>query len=249
MNQTKRTKPLGRKNYGSIPHLIGSKVGEHDKYINQGQHNILTKKTRDKHDFVIVTEKYDGTNVGIAKLNGNIISLTRSGYQAKESQFEQHHHFAQWVENRESMFCDILKEGERICGEWLAMVSSIKYDLFHLHPFVAFDMIDVNNERIIQEKWRPILMDYMFTSRVIHSGFESYPLEMAIYNLFAPSLDHIKSIDKPEGIVYQIERKGKVDFLAKYVRSDFEPGKHLPFKSGREPIWNVNQYYLNQLYK
>lgn len=41
-------KPLNRKNYGSIPHLLGSKLGETDKYIHEGQHRIMTENTRDK---------------------------------------------------------------------------------------------------------------------------------------------------------------------------------------------------------
>ena len=65
-------KPLNRKNYGSIPHLLGSKFGATDKYVNEGQHRIMTEKTRDKNDHVIVTEKYDGSNVGIAKVKRQI---------------------------------------------------------------------------------------------------------------------------------------------------------------------------------
>ncbi len=39
-------KPLNRKNYGSIPHLSNSKLGEGDYYINPGQERILTLKGR-----------------------------------------------------------------------------------------------------------------------------------------------------------------------------------------------------------
>jgi hypothetical protein len=37
-----------------------------------------------------------------------------------------------------------------------------------------------------------------------------------------------------EGVVYRVERKGVVDFLAKYVRPDKVDGKYL---SG-DPIWH-----------
>lgn len=60
-------KPIGRKNYGSIPHLHNSKLGEGDYYIGEGQERILTLKARDKHDNILVFEKYDGSNVGVAK--------------------------------------------------------------------------------------------------------------------------------------------------------------------------------------
>lgn len=42
----------------------------------------------------------------------------------------------------------------------------------------------------------------------------------------------------PEGVVYRVERKGKVDFLAKYVCSEFQPGIYLPNVTGQAPIWN-----------
>ncbi len=79
------TKPLGRKSYGSIPHLPESRMGSADHKISEGQAIIATKKKRDKHDVVIVQEKLDGSNVGIAKKNGEIIALTRSGYIANTS--------------------------------------------------------------------------------------------------------------------------------------------------------------------
>ena len=36
----------------------------------------------------------------------------------------------------------------------------------------------------------------------------------------------LMSVDAPEGMVYRVERRGKVDFLAKWVRKDFEEGKY-----------------------
>ena len=43
-------KPLGGKAYGSIPHLIGSRVGPGDHHCHEGQARIATEKVRDKHD-------------------------------------------------------------------------------------------------------------------------------------------------------------------------------------------------------
>ena len=74
----KSVKPLGRKNYGSIPHLSTSKLGEGDHYVNEGQERILTIKKRDRHDYIYAYEKYDGSNVGICKSNGNFRGLTDS---------------------------------------------------------------------------------------------------------------------------------------------------------------------------
>jgi len=40
-------------------------------------------------------------------------------------------------------------------------------------------------------------------------------------------------------MVYRVERKGKVDFLAKWVRQDFEAGKYCIGIDEKDLIWNV----------
>lgn len=65
-------KPLGRRAYGSIGHLPCSRLGPSDSCVTEGQSNICTVKTRDKHDKIIVQEKLDGSNVAIAKVGGVI---------------------------------------------------------------------------------------------------------------------------------------------------------------------------------
>ena len=42
--QAKNKKPLNQKSYGSIPHLKGSRLGEKDYHIGEGQQKIATKK-------------------------------------------------------------------------------------------------------------------------------------------------------------------------------------------------------------
>jgi len=118
-------KPIGRKNYGSIPHLHNSKLGEGDCFIGEGQDRILTLKARDKHDNILVFEKYDGSNVGVAKFENKIFALTRSGYEASTSLYKQHHYFADWVKKREFLFADMLQNGERITGEWMAQAHGL----------------------------------------------------------------------------------------------------------------------------
>ena len=66
-------KPLGIKSYGSIPHLEGSRITPADKHCHEGQTRIATTRKRDRHDEIIVQEKVDGSNVGIALLNGQRI--------------------------------------------------------------------------------------------------------------------------------------------------------------------------------
>jgi len=95
----KNIKPLGHKAYGSIPHLPYSRLGPGDHHIGQGQAEIATKKARDKNDLIIVQEKLDGSNCSVAKINGKIIALGRSGYLAVSTN-------TCWVFQKKLLTCD-----------------------------------------------------------------------------------------------------------------------------------------------
>lgn len=227
-------KPLNRKNYGSIPHLSNSKLGKGDYFITPGQERILTEKKRDKHDTILVFEKYDGSNVGIGKKDGKIFALTRSGYEASTSPYKQHHLFADWVEKNKRMFDCLLKDGERITGEWLLQAHGLIYNI-EKEPIVFFDYFDAKNQR----KPFEILEHLPFpTPRLLHRG-DAISVEKLkpILNL---KTDTIYSKENPEGMVFRVERKGKVDFLAKWVRSDFEPGKYCIGIEDDDLTWNVS---------
>lgn len=232
-------KPLNIKNYGSIPHLSNSKLGIGDHYIGFGQEKILTEKVRDKHDEVFVFEKYDGSNVGIGKLNGKIFALTRSGYEAKTSPYGQHHIFHDWVQSRLPLFDYILDEGERITGEWIAQAHGIIYDIDRrLDPIIFFDFFDAKNNRknynYLEELYK---IHGLQLPRMLHRG-ASKSVESLVSELNKKTYG-ITPETKPEGMVYRVERKGKVDFLAKWVRSDFEAGKYIIDKHESELIWNI----------
>lgn len=237
MQSTKNIKPLGKKAYGSIPHLPGSRLGPGDHHVTIGQARIATEKVRDKHDLVIVQEKLDGSNVSVAKLNGEIIALTRSGYLAETSQYKQHQYFDVWVKKHEKRFNALLNEGERICGEWLVLAHGTKYNLPH-EPFVAFDIM-LNNERLIVHEFytRAKAHDFI-TPRIIHTG-----------SSFAVSgmIEEIKTsghgaIDEVEGAIWRIERKGKVDFLCKYVHHHKQDGKYFAEFNNGIDTWNCDVF-------
>ncbi len=228
-------KPIGRKNYGSIPHLSNSKLGEGDYYINPGQERILTLKKRDKYDTILVFEKYDGSNVGVAKKDGKIYAISRAGYEAKTSPFKQHHLFHEWVYEHEDVFQNLLDDGERITGEWLAQAHGLKYVL-RQEPIIFFDFFDAQNQRkpfkILQQTDLPL-------PRLLHEG-DAIPVEdlIPVLNEKTPT---IQTDENPEGMVYRVERKDKVDFLAKWVRLDFEPGKYAIGVKDENAVWNVRE--------
>lgn len=226
-------KPLSRKNYGSIPHLSNSKLGEKDYYIGQGQERILTQKRRDAHDTILVFEKYDGSNVGVGKKGGNIFALTRSGYLASTSPYVQHHRFSEWVDERKELFNKILKEGERVAGEWLLQAHGLIYDIV-LDPIVFFDHFDSNNQRY---PWSSLARSGLQLPRTLHVG-DSIAVD-ELKPILNQKTNLIKSRGAPEGMVYRVERKGKVDFLAKWVRQDFEAGKYCIGIDEKDLTWNT----------
>lgn len=219
----KNIKPLGRKNYGSIGHLPNSRMGPADHKITEGQERIATIKPRDKHDTVIVQEKLDGSNVGVALLNGVIYALSRAGYEANTSPYEMHHIYNNWVYENEDRFRSILNEGERICGEWLTHAHGTKYALSH-EPFIAFDLIDKNNNRAIYSEFRRRVEPAFNMPHEVSIGV---PIRVIDVMDILGKYGHHGALEEIEGAVWRVERKGKVDFLCKYVRPDKIDGKYL----------------------
>ncbi len=228
-------KPLGCKNYGSIPHLIGSKLGPADRHVHEGQHRICTERVRDRHDVIVIQEKYDGSNVGVARKSGKILALTQAGYLAHTSPYEQHHVFSAWVKQNQKAFDDVLEEGERIIGEWLYQAHGLKYKLAG-SPFIAFDLFLPSNERLTTKNFQNRVDHKIRRVQSWFSHGQSVTIEDAFNTIQRWRVGPISG--NPEGVVYRVERKGKIDFLAKYVRNDFEPGRYLPEISGNPPVYN-----------
>ena len=232
MNQV--VKPLGTKAYGHVCHLPGSRLGPGDHKLNPGQARILTEKPRDKHDRIIVQEKLDGSNVAVARVNGQLVPLIRAGYAAVSSHFEQHRLFAAWALERIDRF-DFLIEGERLCGEWLAQAHGTRYELTH-DPFVPFDLIR-GEERALYEELMERVGQRFITPHVISNG-PPITIEQAMRTLTQAGNGFHGAIDPVEGAVWRVERRGRVDFLGKYVRPDKKDGCFLPELSGQAAVWN-----------
>ncbi|MBS1248900.1 MAG: hypothetical protein MAG431_00470 [Chloroflexi bacterium] len=234
-------KPLGRKNYGHIPHLPGSRMGPGDHSCPEGQARIATLKARDRHDDIIVQEKLDGSNVGVARLGDNIYPLGRAGYLASTSPFEQHRFFSNWAYENFHRFMAVLEDGERLAGEWLMQAHGTKYKLIH-EPFVAFDILVESTRMPFDEFSSRVEKGDFVTPALLHRG-EPFSIENAMKKLDTYGFHGAQ--EPVEGAVWRVERerlidrrKGGprrrvVDFLVKHVRSDKVDGKYLD-----EDIWN-----------
>ncbi len=239
-------KPLGHKNYGSIPHLPGSRLGGGDHKCDEGQAIIACKKTRDKHDRIIVQEKLDGSNVGVARIDDILFPLTRAGYIANTSPYKMHHIFYNWVFENIERFMTVLKNDERLCGEWLLVAHGTKYDLPH-EPFVLFDIMTQKHKRMPFDEFNKRIELGKFIKPYLLSDGPPLSINEAMKKLNIYGFHGAK--EPVEGAVWRIERnilndarKGNaygrhyiVDFLVKYVRPDKEDGKYL---NGDEILYN-----------
>lgn len=228
-------KPLGIKNYGSIGHLPGSRMGSGDHHIEHKQGQIATNPlnpSTTKIREIFVQEKLDGSNVGIARLNDRIFPLTRSGYVADTSPYSQHHEFHKWVMRQQERFLKLLNNGERVCGEWLYQAHGTKYVLTH-EPFIAFDIM-LGSERLVYDEFERRAKSAGLTiPYLLHRG-EALSVEQAMNKL--GKYGHHGAVDEVEGVVYRIEmlqdknnkkKPRRVEFLCKYVRPDKIDGIYL----------------------
>ena len=238
-------KPLGQKSYGSIPHLPGSRMGPADHACHAGQKRIATEQARDCHDLIHVQEKLDGSNVSIARIDGQLYALTRAGYLASTSPYEQHWHFGEWVTTQQTRFLDLLEDGERLCGEWLMQAHGTRYALRH-EPLVVFDLMRGTERATLAELALRVEPYACILPRLLHSGT---PWSVAAA-LEAVQVSGHGALDPVEGAVWRVERyelrhpkqRGerawRVDFLAKYVRPEKLDGTYLPEVTGTGPVWN-----------
>lgn len=223
-------------------------MGPADHACQAGMQRIATERLRNKHDRVIVQEKLDGTNVGVAKVEGEIFAIQRAGYPAASSPYQQHLHFAAWVRYHESRFSQLLEDGERICGEWLLQAHGTRYQLRH-EPFVAFDIIR-GDERMVYHEFASRVERHGFvTPYCVHQG-GPLSVESAMNGL--GEFGHHGALDPIEGAVWRVEtnrqiapgksndRNWVVDFLVKFVRPDKKDGHYLPEISGGDTIWNLS---------
>lgn len=220
-------------------------MGPGDHKCHEGQERIATVKVRDKHDRIVVQEKLDGSNVGVAMVNGEIVALTRAGYLAHTSPYEQHHRFGAWVAANRGRFERTLREGERLVGEWLLQAHGTRYILPH-EPFVAFDLMVGTTRATFEELQRRVSTEFVLPATV-HIG-EALSIEAAMERLGL--YGRHGAIDPIEGAMWRVERnelygptrpgerRWIVDFLAKYVRSDKADGCFLESVTGKAPIYN-----------
>lgn len=222
------TKPLGHKAYGSIPHLPGSRLGPADHCVNDGQAEIATVG-RSGYT-VFIQEKLDGSCTAVAKIDGEILALGRAGYLAETSTYKMHHMFARWVDERKNIFDGLLNNGERVVGEWLAQAHGTIYKIATENDLWApFDIMNGHDRVPTMQVYERLEPTFRCPQLLLANAHAPNQLLMSI----ASRRQHSRITDDVEGVVYRIEKGGRVIYLTKYVVSDKVDGQYLD-----QDIWN-----------
>lgn len=238
----KRFKPLGCCNYQPILLLHGSRKGMGDRYLQGKRENLGTKKTLGISQAVFVTEKLDGSNVGVVRTaseNGGestLTCITRVGILCKSSIYIQHQEFAKWVATPEvtERFMKVLKDGERLVGEWMWQAHGTKYDLPH-EPFVAIDLIGADRVRPTYIELITRIGSLFTMPHILHIG-PPISIEDVMSKLGEKGFHGAQEL--AEGAVWRIEIDGKYLYQAKYLRHEKKDGKYLPSLTGGEMVLN-----------
>jgi endonuclease V-like protein UPF0215 family len=228
-----RLRVLGQKAYKGIGHLPGSKSGSADRHIHAKETARLLEACPPDCE-VIVQEKLDGSCVAVYRRGREILPLGREGDITYGSRNTSRRMWADWVKIHRDLFLDILNDGEWLCGEWMAMVHTVRYDDV-TSPFVAFDLFGSDKK----PKGYDALLErlegtHIPTPALLHRG-DALTIEAAMAALRTKGA---KTQGIAEGAVWRMEREGIPKLKAKYVRPDFEAGQYLEEKTGKNSEWN-----------
>jgi len=222
-----------KKLYGKIPHLPGSRLGPSDRTADAALAARCVGPGRDG-DRVIVSEKLDGSCVAIVRETGGLVAYGRDGVPCAASRNDGRRAFAAWLAARAAR--DGLDVGERLVCEWMALAHGTRYALPH-GPAVAIDGFGAERWTLDEVRRRAAAMG-LPVARILHDG-DALPVADALTRLGEHG--HHGALDPAEGVVYRIERAGRVIGLAKHVRADKLDGCYLADETGGAHVWNTWQ--------
>jgi hypothetical protein len=206
------------RNFGNIKHLTGSRLKDSgDSLMEKNIQPFFTQAIQfPKRDKLYVTEKVDGTNVGVYKKNGVLYPIMRKGYDVRSSEWGFMRRFADFVADNVARFDALLADGERVCGEWMIKTHSLFYKMPH-EPFVVFDIIQGTVDRPVRLGFADIMAAckcYGFTHAGVVWANGALSVVDALW-LLGEGFHGCQSA--PEGVVYRYERDGVFLMSAKFV--------------------------------
>ncbi len=125
--------------YPRTRHLEGSRLQPGDHDLDQVPLDALRGR------FVVVEEKLDGANAGIAVVDG-ALRLQSRGHALVGGAREKHWDlFKRWASAHAGALIELLRDGHTLYGEWLYAKHTIFYDELP-HYFLEFDIRDATGE-------------------------------------------------------------------------------------------------------
>lgn len=156
----------GLNKFPRTPHLVGSNVHDDDKDMKLISWNDIANQR------LTVTEKVDGSNVGISiSPTGQLQLQSRGHYLTGGPREKQYDILKQWSTSRASEFSRALGERFVLYGEWLYAKHTCFYDALP-HLFMVIDILDRNHDRFLDTASRQIVCRdlKLFHAPVIHDG-------------------------------------------------------------------------------
>lgn len=211
------------RNFGHIGHLRGSRmIDNEDTLINEAERVKFVLCKRDPKDDVIITEKIDGMNAGVVKLNGLLYPINKKGYDVRGMGMQRTElraladSWTNWVDEHYEIYDDILEEGERLVFENAIMMHTLRYR-FSGDPVFLLAKYDANNRKLIYDELCQIGKEYKLRQPpMLCRGVAIDP--SLVINQYPKGL--VGARDGIEGIVYSYEHAGQVEGCAKYVSNE-----------------------------
>lgn len=208
------------RNFGLIGHLRGSKmIDKEDKLLSEEQQIKYAKRKRDKNDVIIITEKIDGMNAGIVKLNGLLYPINRKGYDVrlmgrlhKEVKLLGET-WAAWVDEHYSLYDAILDEKEHLVFENCIIQHSLKYK-FKCEPVFLLAKYNSKNKKINYKNLTDLAQKNNIQQPPLLNIGIAIPPELII-NQYPKGKVGVRG--EIEGIVYNYEHNEEHESCAKYV--------------------------------
>lgn len=221
--------------YPRIPHLPGSRTGPADRRADASLARRCTLAAL-PGDEIFVQEKLDGSCVVILREGDRLHALGREGTRADASRNEGRQRFAAWVLESTPQLLPLLQDGERLVGEWLALVHSTHYRLSH-SPFVPFDLFCHDGTPLPFDSLHARLAGSdLRTPALLHRGGALGPDDAM---RLLGEHGHHGAVEPAEGAVWRVESRGRLIARAKFVRAGKVDGLHLPDHSGLPARWNI----------
>lgn len=145
-------------------------------------------------DITIITEKLDGSNLGIFKLGGKILVAQRNNlfFYPEDRDEITYGKLKEWLDENHQVLVDELHEGSGVFGEWLAENKGNRiYPFPQVYTVFAKANID-ESFTITNMVYKPELFIYPFKSQVVPEFIGVVPV--------VKILDHYPSLEELDNL-------------------------------------------------